>query len=75
MTTAVDALPDARNAMPSPTPWPLIAALFTSIMLISSIFTPWAVVWGSIPVVIALTIWFWPTKHETKKHLALEKPP
>jgi cytochrome c oxidase subunit 1 len=75
LTTAVDALPDVRNAMPSPTPWPLIAAVFTSIMLISSIFTPWAVAWGSIPVVIALTVWFWPTKQETKQHLALEKPP
>ena len=29
-------------------------------MFIGSIFTPWAVVWGSIPVAIAVTIWFWP---------------
>jgi cytochrome c oxidase subunit 1 len=75
LTTAIDAIPDVRNAMPTPTPWPLVAAVFTSIMLISSIFTPWAVVWGTVPVVIVLTIWFWPTKKETKKHIALEKPP
>jgi hypothetical protein len=28
--------------------------------LIGSIFTPWAVVWGSIPVAIAIIFWFWP---------------
>ena len=35
-------------------------AIATSVMLISSIFSPWAVVWGSIPVAIALIGWFWP---------------
>ena len=35
-------------------------AIATSVMLIWSIFTPWAVVWGSIPVAIALIGWFWP---------------
>jgi cytochrome c oxidase subunit 1 len=29
-------------------------------MLIWSIFSPWAVVWGSIPPAIALIGWFWP---------------
>ena len=75
VTTAIDAVPDIRNAQPSPSIWPLIAAVFTSIMLIWSIFSPWAMVWGAIPVTIALTIWFWPTKRETRKHVALEKPP
>ena len=45
----------ARNSI-----WPFWAAIATSIMLIWSIFTPWAVVWGSIPVAIALIGWFWP---------------
>jgi cytochrome c oxidase subunit I len=75
VTTAIDARPDIRNAMPTPTLWPLIAAAFTSVMLIASIFTPWAVVWGTIPVAAALTIWFWPTRRETKQHLMLEKAP
>jgi uncharacterized membrane protein YozB (DUF420 family) len=44
-------------------------------MFISSIFTPWAVVWGSIPIIITLIAWFWPTREETAKHLALEKRP
>ncbi len=75
VTTAIDARPDSRNAMPGPSLMPPIAAVLTSVMLISSIFTPWAVVWGTIPVVIALTIWFWPTKRETEQHIKLEKPP
>jgi len=29
-------------------------------MLISSIFSPWAVVWGSVPIAVALIGWFWP---------------
>jgi cytochrome c oxidase subunit 1 len=75
VTTAIDALPDHRVAYPTPTIWPFASAIFTSIMLIASIFTPWAVVWGTIPIAIALTIWFWPSKHETREHLALEKQP
>ena len=30
------------------------------VMFIGSIFTPWAVVWGAIPLAITLTGWFWP---------------
>jgi cytochrome c oxidase subunit I+III len=60
LTTAVDAEPDVREPVPQPSIWPLISALALSGMLIGSIFTPWAVLWGSIPVAIAITIWFWP---------------
>jgi hypothetical protein len=27
---------------------------------IGSLFTPWAVVWGSVPVALTLIGWFWP---------------
>ena len=40
--------------------WPLWAAIATTIMLICSIFSPWAVVWGSVPMAVALIGWFWP---------------
>jgi len=60
LTTAVDAEPDVREPTPQPSIWPLISALALSGMLIGSIFTPWAVLWGSIPVAIAVTAWFWP---------------
>jgi cytochrome c oxidase subunit 1 len=29
-------------------------------MLIASIFSPWAVLWGAIPIGLALIGWFWP---------------
>jgi hypothetical protein len=38
----------------------------TTVLFISSIFTPWAVVWASIPVGIALTAWFWPKPGESR---------
>jgi cytochrome c oxidase subunit I+III len=74
-TTVIDALPDHRFTFPTPTPMPLVTAVATTVMFIASIFTPWAVVWGTIPIAIALTVWFWPTQEETRKHLVLEKRP
>ena len=60
LTTVIDAEPDLREPSPNPTIWPFIAALATTAMFISSIFTPWAVVVGAVPVAAALTAWFWP---------------
>jgi cytochrome c oxidase subunit 1 len=60
VTSVVAALPEARDSSPGHSIWPLLAAIATTIVLIWSIFTPWAVVWGSIPVAVALTGWFWP---------------
>jgi cytochrome c oxidase subunit 1 len=67
VTTLLDATPHHRFAFPTPTIWPLIAAIATTVMFVSSIFTPWAVVWGSIPIAIALIAWFWPRERETQK--------
>ena len=75
MTTVLDAHPDKREAFPNPTPWPFVSAVATAIFFIGSIFTPWAVVWGTIPIGIATTIWFWPKRRETAAHLALERAP
>ncbi|WP_027062596.1 cytochrome c oxidase subunit I [Mesorhizobium loti] len=60
ITSVVQAVPEARESSPGDSIWPLWAAAATSVTLIWSIFTPWAVVWGSIPVAIALIGWFWP---------------
>jgi cytochrome c oxidase subunit I len=60
VTTVAEAWPQARETSPSDSIWPLVAAGATSIMLIYSIFSPWAVVWGSVPILIALVGWFWP---------------
>jgi len=75
VTRVHDAQPDQIEFFPDPSIWPLLAAITTTIMLIGSIFTPWAVVWGSIPVAITLTGWFWPSRKETAKHLGLERKP
>jgi cytochrome c oxidase subunit 1 len=60
VTSMAAAEPEAREASPRNSIWPLWTALTTTVMLISSIFSPWAVVWGSIPVVVSLIGWFWP---------------
>jgi len=73
VTSVLDAQPDHRQQFPQPTPWPFISAGATSALFIGSIFTPWAVVWGAVPVAIALTIWFWPRHDETAVNVALEK--
>jgi cytochrome c oxidase subunit I+III len=60
LTTVVDAKPDLREPSAEPTLWPLIAGLATTAMFVSSIFTPWAVLIGSVPIAAALVAWFWP---------------
>jgi cytochrome c oxidase subunit I+III len=75
VTTVLDALPDHRVAFPKPTPWPFLSAVATTILFIGSIFTPWAIVWGSVIVAIPLVGWFWPKREEVASDLALEKQP
>jgi cytochrome c oxidase subunit I+III len=75
ITTVVDAYPDHRLPFPNPTIWPFVSAVAVTALFIGSIFTPWAVVWGSIPIAIAVTLWFWPRESETRQNLALEKRP
>jgi cytochrome c oxidase subunit I+III len=60
VSTVAGAEPEAREASPRSSIWPFWSAIATTVMLIWSIFTPWAVVWGSIPVAVALIGWFWP---------------
>jgi cytochrome c oxidase subunit I len=58
--TLAEAEPELREASPEPSIWPLLAALAVGGAFLGSIFTPWAVVWGGIPVAITLVGWFWP---------------
>ena len=62
VTRLLDAQPDHRYHSVEPSIWPFVAALATTALFIGSIFTPWAVVWGSIPVTITLIFWFWPKR-------------
>jgi cytochrome c oxidase subunit 1 len=60
LTTVLDAQPDLREPSVPPTIWPLLAALAVGTMFITSIFSPWAVIAGAVPIAITLTAWFWP---------------
>jgi cytochrome c oxidase subunit 1 len=60
VTSLATAEPQARETSPRNSIWPFWAAIATTVMLVWSIFSPWAVVWGSIPVAVTLVGWFWP---------------
>jgi cytochrome c oxidase subunit 1 len=60
VTHVLDAEPDHRQKFPDPSAWPLLTAIATTALFVGSIFTPWAVVWGAIPLLVTLTGWFWP---------------
>ena len=70
VTRVMDAEPDHRYEMPGPSIWPLAAALSTALMFVWSIFSPWGAVWGSIPIVIAVILWFWPRRGVSPQRLA-----
>jgi len=60
LTTVMEAIPDLREPVPEPSLWPFIAAIATGIVFVCSIFSPWSIPVGAIPIAIALTAWFWP---------------
>ncbi|HEX2255958.1 MAG TPA: cbb3-type cytochrome c oxidase subunit I, partial [Afifellaceae bacterium] len=60
VTTVTHANPDLRESSPEPSIWPLLAALALGGTFIGAIFTPWAVLWGSLPIAVTLIGWFWP---------------
>lgn len=62
VTSAIDAVPLYRQKGASPSIWPLVAGIAVTAMFVGSIFTPWAVVWGALPIGAALTGWFWPQR-------------
>jgi cytochrome c oxidase subunit I len=64
LTTVIEAKPDLREPSAMPSIWPLVAALALTVVFISSMFTPWAVLIGGLPIGIALIAWFWPKDPE-----------
>jgi cytochrome c oxidase subunit I len=62
VTHVMDAEPDHRKELPEPTPWPFFTAVALAGLYIGSMFTPWAVVWGAVPVTVGLLGWAWPRK-------------
>jgi len=66
VTSVVQARPEYRQKSPEPSIAPLLAAFAVSAMFVGSIFTPWAIAVGAIPVAIALTAWFWPQRSRSR---------
>ncbi|HYD82402.1 MAG TPA: cytochrome c oxidase subunit I [Opitutus sp.] len=64
VTHVLDAQPDHKMQLPEPSIWPFWSAVAVSALFIGSIFTPWAVVWGSLPVFVTMVCWFWPKRSE-----------
>jgi cytochrome c oxidase subunit I+III len=73
VTSTLDAEPDHRSLFPAPTVWPLLAALATTGLFIGSIFTPWAVPIGAVPVFITLVGWFWPSQKDHQEEVSVEE--
>lgn len=71
-TRTIDAEPEGRDEFPAPSSWPFWAAVVTSALFIGSVFTPWAVTIGSIPLALTLIGWFWPKKQPAMRRKARE---
>ena len=64
LTSIAEARPTARWGCPDPSIWPFLSALTLTLQFIWTIFDPWGWVWASIPMAVAMTVWFWPKKSE-----------
>jgi cytochrome c oxidase subunit I+III len=71
-TRTLDAEPDGRDEFPAPSIWPFLAAVATSLAFIASIFTPWGITLGAIPVAITMIAWFWPKRQPAERRRARE---
>jgi cytochrome c oxidase subunit 1 len=75
VTTVLDARPDVRYSYPTPTIWPVVAAITVVGWLFWSAMTPSGMFYGLIPPAIAFIAWYWPTQKETAEQLLLERRP
>ncbi|HET8613161.1 MAG TPA: cbb3-type cytochrome c oxidase subunit I [Sphingomonas sp.] len=74
VTSAVEAIPEYRQNSVGPSIWPLVGALAVAAMFVGSIFTAWAVPIGAVPIGMALTIWFWPTRQRATSGPLARRP-
>jgi cytochrome c oxidase subunit I+III len=68
ITGVMDAEPRHVDDFPEPTIWPFLTAVTTGALFVGAMFTPWAVVYGFIPVTVTLIGWFWP-KRRAHEHV------
>jgi cytochrome c oxidase subunit 1 len=62
VTHVLDAEPDHRLLFPDPSIWPFLTAIAVTVLFIWSIFSPWGVVYGAVPVFVTMVGWFWPKR-------------
>jgi cytochrome c oxidase subunit 1 len=74
VTHVMDAEPDHRKEFPDPTPWPFLTAIAVGTLYIGCMFTPYAFVWGAIPVTIGIICWVWPRKGKPPSEFLHELP-
>ena len=60
ITNSLDSEPQHREELPGASIWPFLTSIAVSIAFIWSIFSPWGIAYGAIPVVITLIGWLWP---------------
>jgi cytochrome c oxidase subunit 1 len=63
VTHSLDSEPEYREESPGPSIWPFLTSITVSIAFIWSIFSPWGIAYGAIPVVVTLIGWLWPRGH------------
>jgi cytochrome c oxidase subunit 1 len=73
VTTMLDAEPDSRHRHPPPTIWPFVAAVATTILFVTLIFTPWGVVIGLPPLFVAFVGWAWPRGQDHREQVMIER--
>jgi cytochrome c oxidase subunit I+III len=67
LTSVLDAVPESLHKQPGHTIWPLAAALGIGVFFITSIFTPWGAIIGTVAVFPALLLWGWPRRRKVEK--------
>jgi cytochrome c oxidase subunit 1 len=72
VTTLLDAEPDSKHRHPTPTIWPLVTALATTVLFVTLIFTPWGAVIGTPLLLLALLGWTWPRGREKREQQLVE---
>ena len=63
VTNSLDAEPDHRELSEGSSIWPFLTSITVSAAFVGSIFSPWAVPIGAVPVTISLIGWLWPKSH------------
>jgi cytochrome c oxidase subunit 1 len=71
-TRPLDAEPDAKDEFPGPTIWPFWAAVATTAAFVASIFTPWGITFGAVPIAVTMIGWFWPDRQAAERRRARE---